>query len=137
MIRNFREFPLDSTLRGTVREAGVGTGLNLGYDHRDVTLTALDLSLAMLRKAQKRAKEAVCSVDFVADDACIMAAISSTHYDRIISTFLCCVMADEIQPLALEQFSSVLKPGGRFRLVEILYSRDASIRKRQERRHVL
>jgi ubiquinone/menaquinone biosynthesis C-methylase UbiE len=120
-------------VRGTVLEAGVGTGRNLRYYHREVALTALDLSPAMLKKAQKRGREAVCRVDFVSDDACLMTTIPSAHYDWIISTFLCCVMPEEVQPLALEQFSRVLKPGGRFRLLEILYSKDPSIRKRQER----
>ncbi len=120
-------------VRGTVLEAGVGTGRNLKYYHRDVTLTAMDLSPAMLRKARKRAKGAVCSIDFVADDVCLMTSIPSVTYDWIISTFLCCVMPEEVQPLALEQFVRVLKPGGRFRLLEILYSGIPSIRKRQER----
>src|SRR5512139_1392750 len=120
-------------VRGAVLEAGVGTGRNLKYYHRDVTLTAMDLSPAMLRKAQKRARGAVCNIDFVTDDACLMTSIPSTSYDWIISTFLCCVMPKEVQPLALEQFTRVLKSGGRFRLLEILYSRIPSIRKRQER----
>lgn len=120
-------------VRGTVLEAGVGTGRNLQYYHRGATITAMDLSPAMLRKAQKRARGAVCSIDFVIDDACLMASIPSAGYDWIISTFLCCVMPEEVQPLALEQFTRVLKPGGRFRLLEMLYSRVPSIRKRQER----
>ena len=120
-------------VRGTVLEAGVGTGRNLQYYHRDVILTALDLSPAMLRKAQKRGKRAACSIDFVTDDACFMTSIPSAKYDWIISTFLCCVMPEEVQPLALEQFARVLKPGGRFRLLEMLYSNISAIRKRQER----
>jgi ubiquinone/menaquinone biosynthesis C-methylase UbiE len=120
-------------VRGTVLEAGIGTGRNLQYYHRDVKLTAMDLSPAMLRKAQKRAGGAVCSIDFVTDDACLMTSIPSASYDWVISTFLCCVMPEEVQPLALAQFARVLKSGGRFRLLEILYSRIPSIRKRQER----
>ena len=120
-------------VRGTVLEAGVGTGRNLQYYHRDVTLTAMDLSPAMLRKAQKRVGSADCSIDFVTDDVCLMTSIPSAKYDWIISTFLCCVMPEEVQPLALEQFARVLKPGGRFRLLEMLYSNIPSIRKRQER----
>jgi len=119
-------------VRGTVLEAGVGTGRNLRYYHRDVTLTAMDLSPAMLMKAQKRARGAVCRIDFITDDVCLMNSIPSASYDWIISIFLCCVMPEEVQPLALEQFARVLKPGGRFRLLEMLYSRIPSIRKRQE-----
>ena len=41
-------------------------------------------------------------------------------------------MPDEFQPMALEQFSRVLKPGGRFRLLEMIYSKNRAIRRRQE-----
>jgi len=42
-------------------------------------------------------------------------------------------MPDQLQPLAIQQFSRVLKPGGRFRLLEMVYSKDTQMRKRQER----
>jgi len=119
-------------VRGSVLEAGIGTGRNLRYYHHNVTLTALDLSAAMLKRAKKRAKDAACSVNFVCDDACLMKSIPSVRYDWIISTFLCCVMPEELQPLALAQFSRVLKPGGHFRLLEIIYSKTPALRKRQE-----
>ena len=41
-------------------------------------------------------------------------------------------MPDEFQPMALEQFSRVLKPGGKFRLLEMVYSNDNKIRRRQD-----
>ncbi len=37
-----------------------------------------------------------------------------------------------LQPLAVRQFERVLKPGGHFRLLEIVYSKDAKLRRRQE-----
>jgi len=61
-----------------------------------------------------------------------MHLVDSNQYDWIISTFLCCVMPDEFQPMALEQFSRVLKPGGKFRLLEMIYSKNRKIRRRQE-----
>jgi ubiquinone/menaquinone biosynthesis C-methylase UbiE len=41
-------------------------------------------------------------------------------------------MPDELQPMALYQFSRVLKPGGRFRLLEMIYSKNREIRRRQD-----
>ena len=41
-------------------------------------------------------------------------------------------MPDELQPLAVRQFARVLKPGGHFRLLEMVYSKDAKLRRRQE-----
>ena len=119
-------------LRGSILEAGVGTGQNLKHYHNSVDLTGIDISMAMLNKASKRAKAASCNIDLVRDDATHMKEIPTSQFDWIIATFLCCVMPDKIQPLAIGQFERVLKPGGRFRLLEMLYSKDLKIRRRQE-----
>ncbi len=119
-------------VRGSVLEAGVGTGQNLKHYHKSVDLTGIDLSMAMLDKASKRAKGASCNIDLVQDDATQMKTIPDSRFDWLIATFLCCVMPDKIQPLAIRQFERVLKPGGRFRLLEMLYSKDPKIRRRQE-----
>jgi len=119
-------------LRGKVLEAGVGTGRNFKYYHESVELTGVDLSDVMLRKAARKAKKANCKIELLHDDASVMRLVDSNQYDWIISTFLCCVMPDEFQPMALEQFGRVLKPGGKFRLLEMIYSKDRKIRRRQE-----
>ncbi|MDH5190358.1 MAG: class I SAM-dependent methyltransferase [Gammaproteobacteria bacterium] len=119
-------------LRGKVLEAGVGTGRNFQHYHESVELTGLDLSHVMLRKAGKKVKNAKCKIELLHDDASIMHLVDSNQYDWVISTFLCCVMPDEVQPHALEQFSRVLKPGGKFKLLEMIYSRDKKIRQRQD-----
>lgn len=41
-------------------------------------------------------------------------------------------MPDPLQPLAIRQFERVLKPGGRFRLLEMVYSKQTRLRRRQE-----
>jgi len=119
-------------IRGSVLEAGVGTGRNLKYYHPDVRLTGIELSPAMLLKAEKRKKEATCQINLKQEDATVMASVSSDSFDWLISTFMCCVMPDHLQPQAIEQFGRVLKPGGRFRLLEMVYSKDSRERKRQE-----
>ena len=119
-------------LRGTVLEAGVGTGRNLEYYQPGVTLTALDLSTAMLRKAEKRAAGARCDITLVQEDVCAMTSIPSGRFDWVVATFLCCVVPTELQHLAVRQFERVLKPGGRFRLLEMVYSNDAGLRRRQD-----
>lgn len=120
-------------IHGEVLEAGVGTGRNLKYYHEDVRLTGVDLSPAMLKRAQKRAGDARCQVTLKQDDATMLPSIPSNHFDWVFSTFICCVMPDHLQPLAVAQFVRVLKPGGRFRLLEMVYSSDPRLRKRQER----
>lgn len=119
-------------LRGKVLETGVGTGRNFKHYHESVDLTGIDLSDVMLKKAAGKAKKATCKIELIHDDASTMHLIAANQYDWIVSTFLCCVMPDEFQPMALEQFSRVLKPGGKFRLLEMIYSKNKKIRRRQE-----
>ena len=121
-------------LRGDVLEAGVGTGRNLRHYPPSVThLTALDFSFAMLQRARRRAQGATCPVLFVQDDVCTMASLASESYDWVVAFFLCCVLPEEVQHEALAQFSRVLRPGGKFRLLEMVYSQDPALRRRQER----
>ncbi len=122
---------LVNDIRGTVLEAGVGTGRNLKYYHPSVKLTGIDLSSAMLQRAMRRGKSAVCDYNLYHDDATVMKSAPSNHFDWLIATFLCCVMPDKLQPLAIEQFGRILKPGGQFRILEMLYSKNAKDRKRQ------
>ena len=118
---------------GTVLEAGVGTGRNLPYYRRDARVTGIDLSPGMLKRAARRSRSAVCTFHPVQEDATTMTSIPANNFDWLISTYLCCVMPDELQPFAIEQFERVLKPGGRFRLLEMVYSNDPERRRRQER----
>lgn len=117
---------------GNVLEAGVGTGRNLEFYPQNVNLTALDFSRAMLKRAKKRAQAARCTVNFVQADATRMDALPTARYDWIIAFFLCCVLPEEIQDQAIAEYARVLKPGGRFRLLEMRYSDNPKLRRRQD-----
>lgn len=117
---------------GFVLEAGVGTGHNLCHYPAEVHLTAIDLSPGMLRAAQKRAQKASCKIELKEADATDLRLFANNTFDCYISTFMYCVMPNHLQPLALKEMARVLKPGGKFRLIEILYSRDRSLRLRQK-----
>lgn len=116
---------------GAVIDVGVGTGRNLPYYARDADVTGVDLSRDMLRTATRRSRSAVCTFHPVHDDATVMASVPTSHFDWLVSTFLCCVMPDHLQPLAIAHFARVLKPDGRFRLLEMVYSQDPARRRRQ------
>jgi demethylmenaquinone methyltransferase/2-methoxy-6-polyprenyl-1,4-benzoquinol methylase len=118
-------------VHGEVIEAGVGTGRNLKYYNSDVNLIAIDLCKAMVKIAKKRGRSAVCRLDCRQEDATKMPSISSNHFDWIISTFLCCVLPYNLQILAIKQFERVLKPGGKIRLLEMVYSKVPKFRRRQ------
>jgi len=119
-------------LRGKVLEAGVGTGHNLKHYHNDVNLTALDFSKAMLRRSMKRARNARCRVTFLQEDACSMKSIADSHFDWVVALFLCCVVPEELQHKVIGQIARVLKPGGRFRLLEMIHSKTPELKKRQD-----
>jgi len=119
-------------IRGRVLEAGVGTGRNLKHYHNSVELLGIDISDKMLEKARKRAKKCQCKIELIQEDASIMKSVESNQFDWLLSTFMCCVMPDDIQEIAIEQFGRVLKVGGRFRILEMIYSENKKIRKRQE-----
>jgi demethylmenaquinone methyltransferase/2-methoxy-6-polyprenyl-1,4-benzoquinol methylase len=116
---------------GAVLEAGVGTGRNLKYYNSGVNLTAVDLCKAMVQRAKKRGKSAVCMLECLQEDATKMTSIPCNNFDWIICTFLCCVLPNDLGVLATRQFERVLKPGGRFRLLEMAYSKIPKIRRRQ------
>ena len=132
--RQYRKWrpKLVGDLHGEVLEAGVGTGRNLKYYPSHVKLTALDFSPAMLRHASRRRSGAACSVRLLQDDASDMTTVEPGRYDWVVATFLCCVLPEGLQTQAIAQFERVLKPGGKFRLLEMVYSKDPVLRRRQE-----
>ncbi len=117
---------------GEVLEAGVGTGRNLEHYPSHASVTAVDFSPAMLRKASRRCAKTSCSVEFVQQDATRMHAIATARYDWVVAFFLCCVLPQDLQDQAVAEFARVLKPGGRFRLLEMKYSNDPRLRRRQD-----
>ena len=131
LYRNWRPILLKD-VRGEVLEAGVGSGRNLKYYHANVNLIGIDICREMIRRAVKRGKAALCNINLRQEDAAVMQSIPSNHFNWVIATFLCCVMPDHLQPLAVKQFERVLKPGGHFRLLEMVYSKDPKLRKRQK-----
>lgn len=118
-------------VRGAVLEAGVGTGRNFRHYSSEANVTAVDLSPGMVRIATKRAKKAACRARVLCQDATRLACLPSNHFDWYISTFMFCVLPDHLQPLALAEMVRLLKPGGRFKLLEMLYSKDPRLLRRQ------
>lgn len=112
-------------LNGRILEAGIGTGHNLKYYHDSIEVIGIDLSIAMLRRARRRGhKYATCQWQLLQMDACQLGAFKDASFDGLVSTFLCCVMPDEYQLQAINEFARVLKPGAPFKLLEIIYSKD-------------
>ncbi|MFO7904069.1 MAG: class I SAM-dependent methyltransferase [Planctomycetota bacterium] len=131
--RQYRQWrpSLLADLGGNVLEVGVGTGRNLRHYSPRANVTGLDLSPSMIRIAAKRAKRAVCQVRLLCRDATRLPERPSDHFDWYVATFLFCVLPDPLQALALEEMERVLKPGGRFMILEMVYSKDPRLLRRQ------
>lgn len=133
--REYRQWRKEilSDLGGQVLEAGVGTGRNFAHYPSDVHLTGIDLSPTMLKIAVRRVKQARCNITLLNLDATALSLLPDAAFDWVISTFLCCVLPDELQTPAINEFVRVLKPGGKFKLLEMLYSKDPKTKRFQEK----
>lgn len=130
--RSYQKFRhlIMSDLYGKILEAAVGTGRNLPFYPPSVDLTAFDLSENMLAIAKTR-KPTYLTARFLQADATLLHTIDDAHFDWYISTFLYCVMPNHLQALAINQMIRVLKPGGRFRILEMVYSKRFFLKLRQ------
>lgn len=133
--RQYRKWrpELLADVSGDVLEAGVGTGHNLSHYPPSARVTGVELSPRMLRFARRRARSARCGVTLLEADATNLVSLNDCGFDWYLSTFMYCVMPDRLQTTALAQMTSKLRPGGRFRLLEMVYSSQPRLRRRQQR----
>jgi ubiquinone/menaquinone biosynthesis C-methylase UbiE len=104
-----------SQARGDVLEIAVGSGRNLPYYPRDVRLTAIELSPAMLELARARAAELGLDVDLRLGDAQAL-DLPDDRFETVLSTFSMCSIPDDRK--AVSEAKRVLRPGGRLILFE-------------------
>ena len=105
-------------LSGRLLDAGVGTGRNIAVYPPGADVTGIDLSPAMLARAQRRRDAtAAASVSLQQMDVTRM-TFSDGTFDAAVATFLFCVLPDELQVPALRELARVVKPGGPIRLLE-------------------
>jgi ubiquinone/menaquinone biosynthesis C-methylase UbiE len=104
-----------SQAEGDVLEIGVGTGRNLPHYRKDVRLTGIELSPAMLEIAQARARELGRDVDLRVGDAHAL-EFPDESFDAVVCTLSLCTIPDD--RAAVAEVRRVLRPGGRFLLLE-------------------
>ncbi|WP_329048950.1 class I SAM-dependent methyltransferase [Amycolatopsis sp. NBC_01488] len=100
---------------GDVLEVAAGTGLNLACYPDGVTLTALDLSSAMLDLARTRARDLGRVVTFRQGSAHEL-PFAEASFDTVVCTFGLCAIPDPAA--AVGEMKRVLRPGGRLILVD-------------------
>lgn len=117
-----------SQASGDVLEIAVGTGRNLPYYPEDVRLTGLDISPAMLAVAERRADELGREVELRLGDAQAL-DLPDARFDTVVSTLALCSIPDYCRAVA--EARRVLRPGGRFLLLEHVRSPHRLVRAAQ------
>jgi len=104
-------------LSGRVLDAGVGTGRNFPFYPPGTTVVGIDISPAMLARAERKRKSAVADVQLRQMDVTRLDFADRT-FDAAVATFLFCVLPEELQVPALRELGRVVKTGGPVRLLE-------------------
>ena len=108
---------LFSGLSGRLLDAGVGTGRNFPFYPPGSEVAGIDLSPAMLARAERRLAQTRASVRLGAMDVTSL-QFADDSFDAAVASFLFCVLRDEAQAPALRELARVVRPGGVIRLLE-------------------
>ena len=132
----FRSNALNS-VSGKVLEGGVGTGHNLQYYPETVTeLHAFDLCQEMIEQAQTKNSQRTThfKTTFFIQDATNLNQIPSNTYDFYVATYMFNVLPNNtVVQTAIDEIVRVLKPGGKFIILDITASKDPKIKEQQEK----
>ena len=104
-----------SRAQGDVLEIAVGTGRNLEHYPPEVRLSGIDLSASMLERARRRAGELRREADLRVGDAQAL-EFPDGRFDTVVCTLSLCSIPDDRK--AVSEAKRVLRPGGRFLLLE-------------------
>ena len=100
---------------GHVLEVGVGTGRNLPYHPPQSEAAAIDISPKLLAKAARKARKSGRPLELALMDAQGL-AFGDGSFVSAAATFVFCSVPDPL--VGLTEVRRVLKPGGRFLLLE-------------------
>lgn len=111
-----------------VLEVGIGTGRNLPCYAPDVEVSGIDLSPAMLTRAEDRAKQLGRTVDLRVADAQHL-PFADASFDTVLATLTLCSIPDEVAAVA--EMARVMRPGGRLVLLDHVASPSPAVRRIQ------
>jgi ubiquinone/menaquinone biosynthesis C-methylase UbiE len=104
-----------SQAEGDVLEIAAGTARNLPFYSADVRITAVELSPEMLAIARRRAEEVGRPAELRLGDAQAL-DLPDESFDTVVCTLGLCTIPDHRR--AVSEAARVLRPGGRFLLLE-------------------
>ena len=114
-----------SRAQGKVLEIAMGTGRNLPHHRDDIELSGIELSPQMLEIAKQRATELGREADFRLGDAQAL-DFPDASFDSVVCTLALCTIPDD--GAAVAEAYRVLRPGGRFSLLEHVRSPALAVR---------
>src|SRR5258708_6613247 len=104
-------------LSGRILDAGVGTGRNFPFYPQGSEVIGIDLSPAMLARAERRRPTAAAKVELRQMDVTRL-DFPDRYFDGAVATFLFCTLPDELQVAGMRELGRVVKPGGIIRCLE-------------------
>lgn len=114
LFRGGREWVCERA-SGRVLEIAIGTGRNLPHYPAGITLTGVEQSPGMLAIARRRAAEGRIDADLRLGDAQAL-DFPDRSFDTVVCTVSLCTIPDDAR--AVSEARRVLRPGGRFVLLE-------------------
>jgi ubiquinone/menaquinone biosynthesis C-methylase UbiE len=102
-------------LSGRLLDAGIGTGRNIPFYPPGARVVGIDLSPAMLARAERRRGGADVALQLM--DVTAM-TFPDHAFDSAVATFVFCVLGDEQQVPGLRELRRVVRPGGTIRLLD-------------------
>jgi ubiquinone/menaquinone biosynthesis C-methylase UbiE len=114
-----------SRAHGDVLEIAIGTGRNLGHYPTEVRLTGIEFSPAMIEIARQRAQRLGREIDLRIGDAQAL-DFPAASFDTVVCALALCTIPDD--RAAVSEVKRVLRPAGRFLLLEHVRSPNPAIR---------
>ena len=104
-------------LSGRILDAGVGTGRNFPFYPPGSEVVGIDLSPAMLARAERRRRAAAAKIELRPMDVTRL-EFPDRSFDAAVATFLFCTLPDQLQVVGMRELGRVVKPGGIIRCLE-------------------
>ena len=104
-------------LSGRILDAGVGTGRNFPCYPPGSEVVGIDLSPAMLARAERRRRAAAAKIELRPMDVTQL-EFPDRSFDAAVATFLFCTLPDQLQVAGMRELGRVVKPGGIIRCLE-------------------